>query len=173
MKHASQRVLGRCKGLIEKELSGWEAGIRNHSRRAASTSRCFPRETSRAAKRPSKICEGDWLGGRDSNPDNVVQRAVNVFRFALVRSVLLGFSPPALRLALVRSGLFLCRMSHCVSGRSGRGPETKPPDLLFHVGCLLPGTAHVRRRVNRARIRRRPDDLHIAAELAYRRSPRL
>ena len=27
MKHASQRVLGRCKGFIEKELSGWEAGI--------------------------------------------------------------------------------------------------------------------------------------------------
>jgi hypothetical protein len=41
-----------------------------------------------------------WLGGRDLNPDNVVQRAVNVFRFALVGS-----------------GLFLCGMSHCVSGR--------------------------------------------------------
>jgi len=57
-----------------------------------------------------------WLGGRDSNPDNVVQRAVNVFRYALVRSVLLRPSPPAFRFALVRSGLFLCRMSHCVSG---------------------------------------------------------
>jgi hypothetical protein len=29
-----------------------------------------------------------WLGGRDSNPDNVVQRAVNGVRFVLVCSVL-------------------------------------------------------------------------------------
>ena len=60
-----------------------------------------------------------WLGGRDLNPDNVVQRAVKVFRYALVRSVLLRFSPPTLRFALVRSGLFLCEMSHGVSGRRG------------------------------------------------------
>ena len=31
-------------------------------------------EPGRAVKRPSKICEGTWLGGRDSNPDTVVQR---------------------------------------------------------------------------------------------------
>ena len=57
----------------------------------------------------------DWLGGRDSNPDNVVQRAVKVFGFAPVRSGLLRLSRPALRFAHVRSGVFLCRMSHCVS----------------------------------------------------------
>ena len=32
-----------------------------------------------------------WLGGRDSNPDNVVQRAVNGLRSVPVRSVLFGF----------------------------------------------------------------------------------
>jgi hypothetical protein len=78
------------------------------------------------------VSEG-WLGGRDSNPDNVVQRAVNVFRFALVRSVLLRFSLPALRFALVRSGLFLCRMSHCVSGR---GPRY---EVWLRIGHPQPG----------------------------------
>jgi hypothetical protein len=60
----------------------------------------------------------NWLGGRDSNPDTVVQRAVNLRRCASVLSVLPRFSPPTLRFAHVPSGLFLRRMSHCVSGRS-------------------------------------------------------
>ncbi len=62
----------------------------------------------------------DWLGGRDLNPDNVVQRAVNVRRCAPVLSVLLRLSPLALRFAHVGSGLFLRRMSHSVSGRALR-----------------------------------------------------
>jgi hypothetical protein len=35
---------------------------------------------------------GNWLGGRDSNPDNVVQRAVNELRPMSVRSGLFGSS---------------------------------------------------------------------------------
>ena len=33
-----------------------------------------------------------WLGGRDSNPDNVVQRAVNALRSLRIRSVAFGSS---------------------------------------------------------------------------------
>ncbi len=33
-----------------------------------------------------------WLGGRDSNPDNVVQRAVHSCRFASIRASSRGFS---------------------------------------------------------------------------------
>jgi hypothetical protein len=56
-----------------------------------------------------------WLGGRDLNPDNVVQRAVNVLRCAPVRSVFLGFSQSPLRSALVSFPVFTHKMSHCVS----------------------------------------------------------
>jgi integrase len=62
-----------------------------------------------------------WLGGRDLNPDNVVQRAVNVRRLVLFRSGLLRVSGPALRFAPVGSGVFLCRVSHCVSGYGAPG----------------------------------------------------
>jgi len=54
------------------------------------------------------------------NPDNVVQRAVNVLRCAPVRSVLLRLSQSRLRCRPVRSAVFLCRVSHCVSGSSSR-----------------------------------------------------
>jgi hypothetical protein len=57
-----------------------------------------------------------WLGGRDSNPDTVVQRAVNVCRRVPFRSDLLWCSRPAQRCAHGCSGVFLRRMSHTVSG---------------------------------------------------------
>ena len=46
-----------------------------------------------------------WLGGRDSNLDNVVQSHVNVLRCALVCSGWLRFSRPRRRFALVRFGV--------------------------------------------------------------------
>jgi len=61
-----------------------------------------------------------WLGGRDSNPDNVVQRAVNGLRSVPARSVLFQFSALPLRSAPLRSALFTHKMSHCVSGSERR-----------------------------------------------------
>ena len=80
------------------------------------------------------------LGGMDLNPDDVVQRAVNVFRSALVGSLLLRFSPPALRFALVRSGLFWCEMSHCVSGRA-LSPATKNGSISLYSRIFTAGAA--------------------------------
>jgi hypothetical protein len=57
-----------------------------------------------------------WLGGRDSNPDNVVQRVVNGLRSGPVRSVLFQFSASALRCVPLRSAMFTPQMSLCVSG---------------------------------------------------------
>ena len=52
-----------------------EAGIRNHARRAPAGARCVPRDVARPAKRASSGSERKvWLGGRDSNPDTVIQR---------------------------------------------------------------------------------------------------
>jgi hypothetical protein len=58
----------------------------------------------------------DWLGGRDSNPDNVVQRAVKGLRSVTFRSVLLRSSELLLECAPDRSALFAHEMSQCVSG---------------------------------------------------------
>ena len=59
-----------------------------------------------------------WLGGRDSNPDNLVQRSVLGLRSAPVCSVLFGFSRSNLRSAPVGSRLLLHKVSQSVSGRS-------------------------------------------------------
>ena len=56
-----------------------------------------------------------WLGGRDSNPDNVLQRAVLGFRSASARSVLLRSSHSHLRYASVCFDVFLRGSSLCVS----------------------------------------------------------
>jgi len=72
----------------------------------------------------------NWLGGRDSNPDNVVQRPMLGFSSALVGSCLLRFSQSPLRWALVCSGVFSCRMSQSVSLCDGKGqgrPKSQPP----------------------------------------------
>jgi integrase len=66
---------------------------------------------------------GDWLGGRDSNPDNVVQRAVSAFRSASVRSVLLPFSRSPLRCASLRFAVLSCNLSLCVSPLRCDGSE--------------------------------------------------
>jgi hypothetical protein len=53
-----------------------------------------------------------WLGGRDSNPDNVVQRAVSGLRSASVRS---GFRDPLsglLSSVLLRSRAMCLNLSH-------------------------------------------------------------
>ena len=57
-----------------------------------------------------------WLGGRDSNPDNVVQSAVHGLTWASVCSFSLGFSSAPFTWALVCSRPLLCSLSHCVSG---------------------------------------------------------
>ena len=57
-----------------------------------------------------------WLGGRDSNPDTVVQRAVNGFRSVPVHSVLFKYSALPFQYVALRSALFTHKMSHCVSG---------------------------------------------------------
>ena len=44
-----------------------------------------------------------------------------MLRCARLRSVLVRFSYPAVRFALVRSGVFSCAMSHCVSARMPAG----------------------------------------------------
>jgi len=56
-----------------------------------------------------------WLGGRDSNPDTVVQRAVSTFSCASFRSVSLRFSRSLLLCAYLRVGLRSCSLSLCVS----------------------------------------------------------
>src|SRR5262245_27766668 len=56
---------------------GWEAGIRNHSRRARSARRDASRETCRPGKTNEPKAREFWLGGRDSNPDTVVQSHVS------------------------------------------------------------------------------------------------
>jgi hypothetical protein len=60
----------------------------------------------------------NWLGGRDSNPDNVVQRAASGLQCVSFRSVLFRFSVLGLRQVLFRSALFTRQRSHCVSGLS-------------------------------------------------------
>lgn len=57
-----------------------------------------------------------WLGGRDSNRDNVVQTAANGLRSVTVRSVSFELSPLLLQCVRVRSGLFTRSLSHRVSG---------------------------------------------------------
>jgi hypothetical protein len=48
-----------------------------------------------------ELIEGEslamWLGGRDSNPDNVVQRAADGLRFVSFRSGLIDFSALSLQ----------------------------------------------------------------------------
>jgi len=83
--------------------------------------RAIGRHATRSARPTIQVSDClrmNWLGGRDLNPDNVVQRAVNIGLCALVPSVSLRFSHPSLLCAPVRSGLFLCRVSHPVSGRA-------------------------------------------------------
>jgi integrase len=63
---------------------------------------------------------GNWLGGRDSNPDNVVQRAVTALRSVRVCSGLFGFSSLSLQCVPVCSGVFTHKMSQCVSGGARR-----------------------------------------------------
>ena len=61
-------------------------------------------------------CEGVvWLGGRDSNPDTVVQRAASASRSVSVRSVLLRSSRPPLRFASLRFARLSRNLSLCVS----------------------------------------------------------
>jgi hypothetical protein len=69
------------------------------------------------AKENDGFCEV-WLGGRDLNPDTVVQRAVNGLRSVPVCSVLFQFSTSALRCGPFRSAVFPHKMSHCVSGHT-------------------------------------------------------
>jgi hypothetical protein len=57
----------------------------------------------------------DWLGGRDSNPDTVVQRAVHGLRYATVRAVSGPFSRDIFgphRSALLRSRAMCLTVSH-------------------------------------------------------------
>ena len=58
---------------------------------------------------------GNWLGGRDSNPDNVVQRAANGLRFVPVRAVSFQCSALSVRFVTLRFGLFTHKMSQTVS----------------------------------------------------------
>jgi hypothetical protein len=75
----------------------------------------------------------NWLGGRDSNPDTVVQRAVHVLWCVSVRSGLFPFPRSALRFAPVSSGVFVCRVSHRVSGdglKRGHTPSSQIREKL-------------------------------------------
>jgi len=65
----------------------------------------------------------DWLGGRDSNPDTVVQRAANGFRSVPVHSVLFKSSALPLQYIALRSALFTHKMSHCVSAPTSPGGQ--------------------------------------------------
>jgi hypothetical protein len=72
---SSKWVSYGCKPLsLKGEFWGWEAGIRAHSQRAEGELRCA-REPGRPAT--SEALSSEWLGGRDSNPDNGVQSAVS------------------------------------------------------------------------------------------------
>jgi len=56
-----------------------------------------------------------WLGGRDSNPDTVVQRAVFTFLSASFRSVVHRFFRSRLGSRSFRFGALSCSLSLCVS----------------------------------------------------------
>jgi hypothetical protein len=62
----------------------------------------------------------DWLGGSDSNPDNVVQRAVHGCPCAPVRAVSLGVSRHHLASASGDFGALPCKTSHRVSWSQSR-----------------------------------------------------
>jgi len=80
----------------------------------------------------------NWLGGRDLNPDNVVQRALNVFRCALVRSVMLRLSPTAFRFASrpFRSVL-VQNVSLCLSIRQAPPSDAATRLLRPHLHARL------------------------------------
>jgi hypothetical protein len=63
----------------------------------------------------------NWLGGRDSNPDNVVQRGVHGWRSASFRSVLRGFSRCPLGFDSLRFSGLRCNLSLSVSPVLGHG----------------------------------------------------
>ena len=74
----------------------------------------------REKRSPTRKLEEDedkrkWLGGRDSNPDNVVQRAANGLRFVPVRAVSFQCSALSVRFVTLRFGLFTHKMSQTVS----------------------------------------------------------
>src|SRR4029450_6310467 len=78
-----------------------------------------------------------WLGGRDSNPDTVVQRTVDGVSSAPVRAFSRGFlAITSGRLASV-SLTFLCSVSHRVSPR-----ELVPPSLQARLRPCLPTAAY-------------------------------
>ena len=88
--------------------------VKNSTKKALSDARHSQSKTG-----PKALDEGElenWLGGRDSNPDTVVQRAVNGFRSVSLRSVLFQFSELLLQWVPVHSALFTREMSHRVSG---------------------------------------------------------
>src|SRR5262249_44650015 len=69
-----------------------------------------------------------WLGGRDSNPDTVVQRSVWGFWSASLRYGLLRFSRPPLRFASLRFDVVPCNLSLCVSPyRPAERPRARRP----------------------------------------------
>jgi hypothetical protein len=85
------------------------------------------------------LCGRTWLGGRDSNPDNVVQRTVDGLPSALVRAFSGRFSPSLLR-RLPFVSLRSCAMCLTVS-------HPRPPSLLASMDVAQPGTgSSVRRR---------------------------
>ena len=77
--------------------------------------RCSP-ASRRGYRRRRRAIVSRWAGGRDSNPDHVVQRSALGLQSALVCAVLFRFSRPNLRSAPVGSGLFLHKASQSVSG---------------------------------------------------------
>src|SRR5436190_14219487 len=58
------------------------------------------------------VLGADWLGGRDSNPDTVVQSPTEMIRLLAEVSDFLGFSLPILRMRVVTSGHFVRTVSH-------------------------------------------------------------
>ena len=115
-----------------------------------------------------------WLGGRDSNPDTVVQRSVSGFRSASLRYGLLRSSPLPLRFASLRFGGFSCNSSLCVSplcrsvsdGLSEGGDSTKARQIKQISGHCRHSRRSATQRVRRGVVNgQRRSDVRLIAPI--------
>ena len=118
--------------IVNRESDEWgrSAGI------AALT--CSPRADQKTDRETEPNSEdendlGKWLGGRDSNPDTVVQRAAHVLRYASVRAVSRHFSRhlfAPLRSALLRSRAACLNVSQPHKQDTGAANMRSPKDTV-------------------------------------------
>ena len=123
----------------------WRGGIR---RLRATSNASRSAQEAKPTRQRANGCERSWLGGRDSNPDTVVQRAVHRFRSASIRFVAFGFSPSTS--APFRS-VSLCSCAVCLSVSRPHRPSAAASCSVLR-STLCPGRANPERRPLRLRV---------------------